>query len=473
MMARQTSTHQKALQINLDSSKHGTFAEIGAGQEVARWFFHVGGASGTVAKTISAYDMAVSDSLYGRSNRYVGRERLESILGLEFDLLVQQLAGRRPAETAFFVFADTMATRSFSRHEDGHGWMGVRFQYQPDSEPSEIILHVRMLDTENAREQEAIGILGVNLLSGAFYLRDKPEELIASLMDELTRERIEIDLIRFSGPCFSTIDNRLMILQLVVQQFTGAVMFTAAGEVVQPAEAIYKRPVIVERGSFRPVTNLTIDMIDRAEECFIDANATNAGEPVVVLEMTLKNLLEGDTPDHADFLARADVLGALGHNVMITSYGPHHQLARYIRLYTQSPILFALGVPGLKELFDPRYYTDLPGGILEGFGQLFDGDVKLSVYPSRETASGKVLTMGDVEVDSTVRHLYLHLLENRMMLPIQDVDEDQLHIFPQDVLNRICSGDPSWESMVPAAAAAIIRSRRLFGYRSPSLVKTP
>ena len=465
-MARETSTHQKALQINLDSSKHGTFAEIGAGQEVARWFFHVGGASGTVAKTISAYDMAVSDSLYGHSNRYVSRERLESILGLEFDLLVKQLAGQRPPETAFFVFADTMATRSFSRHDDGHGWMGVRFQYQPDSAPSEIILHVRMLDTENAREQEAIGILGVNLLSGAFYLRDRPEELIASLMDELTRERIVIDLIRFSGPCFSTIDNRLMILQLVVQQFTGAVMFTAAGEVVQPAEAIYKRPVIVERGSFRPVTNLTIDMIERAQECFRDANAREAPQPVVILEMTLKNLLEGDTPDHADFLARADVLGALGHTVMITSYGPHHQLARYLRRYTQAPILFALGVPGLRELFDPRYYTELPGGILEGFGQLFCGDLKLSVYPSRDTASGKVLTMDDVDVDSTVRHLYQHLVENGMILPIQNVDEDQLHIFPQDVLNKIRGCDSSWESMVPAAAVEMIKKRGLFGYRS-------
>ena len=467
-MARETSIHQKALHINLDSSKHGTFAEIGAGQEVARWFFHVGGASGTVAKTISAYDMAVSDSLYGRCNRYVSRERLEAILKQEFDLLVQQLSDHRPPATTFFVFADTVATRSFSRHEDGHGWMGVRFQHQPEAQPSEIILHVRMLDVENAREQEAIGALGVNLAYGAFYLREQPEELIASLMDELTRERIEIDLVRFSGPCFSSIDNRLMILQLVVQQFTGAVMFTASGEVVQPADAIYKKPVIIERGSFRPVTNLTIDMIERAREGFGEVRRQEATPPMVVLEMTLKNLLEGDTLDHADFLARADVLGALGHEVMITSYGPHYQLARYLRWYTQAPIIFALGVPGLKELFEPRYYADLPGGILEGFGQLFCGNVKLSVYPSRDPVSGQLLTMGNVEVDSTVRHLYHHLIENKMMIPIENVDERQLHIFPQDVLGKIQSGDPSWESMVPDAAVEIIKKRCLFGYRSSS-----
>lgn len=463
-MARETSTHQKALRINLDMTKHGTFAEIGAGQEVARWFFHVGGAAGTVAKTISAYDMAVSDSLYGRSNRYVSRERLEAILSQEFELLVQQLAGRRPSGTTFFAFADTMATRSFTRHEEGHGWMGVRFQHEVDAQPSEIILHVRMLDVENAREQEVIGVLGVNLLYGAWYHSAEPEELIASLMDELTRERIEIDLVRLSGPCFSSVDNRLMILQLVVQGFTGAVMFTASGEVVQPAEVLYKKPVVVERGSFRPVTNLTIDMIERAEGLFAEPDTNGTGEPVVVLEMTLKNLLQGDKLDHADFLARADVLGGLGYDVMITSYGPYFRLAKCLRGYTQAPVLFALGVPGLKELLDPKYYADLPGGILEGLGRLFCGDVKLCVYPSRDLVSGKLLTMRDVDVDPNIHHLHQYLLESGMMIPIENVDEKRLHIFPQDVLSGIQSGDPSWEQMVPRAAIEIIKTRGLFGY---------
>jgi len=464
-MTRLASTHQKALHINLDVSRHGTFAEIGAGQEVARWFFQVGGAAGTVAKTISAYDMAVSDSLYGRSDRYVSRARLESMLTQEFDLLTKQLSGHRPPGTAFFVFGDTMATRSFSRQEDGHGWMGVRFQHEPDAPASEIILHVRMLDNENTREQEAIGALGVNLLYGAFYLWGRQEELITSLIDELTRDRIEIDLIRFSGPCFAGLDNRLMILQLVVQSLTGAVMFSSSGEVVQPAEVLYKKPVIVERGGFRPVTNLTIDMLERARRYF-DRNTANVGaEPVVILEMTLRNLLQGDKLDPEDFLARADVLGALGHAVMITSYGHYFQLAKYLRRYTQSPLVFALGVPGLRELFDPKYYAALPGGILDGFGQLFCGAVLLHVYPSRDPSSGGLLTMHDVKVDHTVRHLYQYLVENGRMVAMEDVDENQLHIFPKDVLGKIQSDDPSWESMVPGAAVKIIKNRGLFGYR--------
>jgi hypothetical protein len=387
------------------------------------------------------------------------------MLSQEFDSLLQQLADRRPAGTTFFVFADTMATRSFTRHQEGHGWMGVRFQHEVDAQPSEIILHVRMRDTENAREQEAIGILGVNLLYGAWYHGKEPELLITSLLDELTRDRIEIDLVRFSGPCFRNVDNRLMILQLIVQDFTGAVMFTASGEVVQPAEVLYNKPVVVERGSFRPVTNLTIDMIQRAEALFDEASTHDGEKPVVVMEMTLQNLLEGDRLDHADFLARADMLGGLGHNVMITSFGPYFRMAECLRSYTKGAIVFAMGVPGLRLLFDPRYYTDLPGGILEGFGRLFCGDVKLCIYPSREPATGKLLTMHEVEVEPRIRHLYEYLLTNGMMVPIENVDEGRLHIFPPDVLSKIQSGDQTWERMVPGPAVDVIKARGLFGYR--------
>jgi hypothetical protein len=250
-----------------------------------------------------------------------------------------------------------------------------------------------------------------------------------------------------------------------VQSFTGGVMFSPSGEVLQPADALYKKPVIIERGSFRPVTNVTIDMLERARRYFTADAAKVEAEPVVVLEMTLRNLLQGDKLDHKDFLARADVLGALGHDVMITSYGPYYQLAKYLRRYTQSPVVFALGVPGLRELFDPKYYGELPGAILEGFGRLFCGDVRLHVYPSKDPASGRLLTMHDVSVDRTVLHLYQYLLENGRMTAIEDVDENQLHIFPQAVLQGIQSGDSSWESMVPDAAVRIIKSRGLFGYQ--------
>ena len=462
-MDEQINTQQKALRINLDAEKHGTFAEIGAGQEVARWFFHVGGAAGTVAKSISAYDMAVSDSMYGKSDRYVSRERLEAILDQEYNLLTAQLSERRPPGTTFFVFADTMATRSYSRHEDGHGWMGVRFQHCVGALPSEIILHTRMLDRDNVREQEAIGVLGVNLIHGAFYHASDPDAVIASLIDDLTRDRIEIDLIRFSGPCFTTVDNRLAILQLVVQGFTGAVMFTAGGEVVQPADVLFKKPVLVERGSFRPVTNLTLDMLECAETYITGRTAGAPPAPVVVFEMTLRNLLQGDKLDHQDFLARADVLGALGNAVMITSYGPYYQLGQYLRRYTQAPVVLALGIPALRLLFDPKYYVGLPGGMLEGFGQLFSGDTILYVYPSRDPESGGLLTLADLRLDAGVTPLYHYLMGKGLMVPATNVDESQLHIFPADVLKLIQAGDPRWQTMVPGKAADTIKSRKLFG----------
>ena len=259
---------EKALRMNQDAVVYGTFAEIGAGQEVVRWFFHVGGASGTVAKTISAYDMVVSDAIYGRTERYVSRKRLEAMLLYEYDLLVERLGPLRGDRTAFFAFADTAATRSRSRHADGHGWLGVRFQTVPGAEPSQLILHVTTHDIETVREREAIGLIGVNLLYGAVYQHSEPEALVASLLDNLTRDRVEVDMIKFSGPAFAHVDNCLMSLRLVEHAFTDSAMFTAAGEVVQPAEVLYQRPILIERGRFRPVNLLTWDLLEKALDQF-------------------------------------------------------------------------------------------------------------------------------------------------------------------------------------------------------------
>jgi hypothetical protein len=452
------SARDKALQINIDSKKYGTFAEIGAGQEVARWFFHVGGAAGTVAKTISAYDMTVSDAIYGPCERYVSRQRLAAMLDYEYALLLERLNARRGEATTFFVYANTMATRSHTRHEEGHGWMGVRFQHAPRAEPSEIILHVRMLDTENPREQEAIGIAGVNLIYGAFFLRDDPAPLIASLLDGLTRERIEVDMIRFGGPAFAGVDNRLMALQLVEQQFTEAAMFTAAGEVVQPAELLYNKPILIERGSFRPVTNLTEAILTSAQKQF-----TSDEPPVVLMEMTLRQLQTGgDKIDHADFLARVDTLGALGHTVMISNYLRHYRLAPFLRRLTPKHIGFAMGLRNLRELFDEKFYDGVPGGILHAFGQLFQGDIKLYVCPALD--AGQPVRPVDYQPAPHLRHLYAHLLDNRLVETIP-VDEALLKIYSRDVLAKIQAGDAAWETLVPPPVVQVIRERKLFGCR--------
>ncbi len=458
-------TNQKALQINLDAKKYGTFAEIGAGQEVARCFFQVGGASGTVAKTISAYDMRVSDAIYGPSDRYVSRNRLQAMLDYEFNLVLERLNATRGDRCTFFVFADTVATHSFAKQDDGHGWMGIRFQPVFRSEPSEIIIHVRMLDKVNAREQEALGIIGVNLIYGAFYHCQEPETLIGSLMDNLSRERIEVDMIKFSGPCFAGVDNRLMSLQLVQQALTDAAMFTADGEVVQPSEVLYKKPVLVERGSFRPITNTTLDMLERAQEQFLAEPGMKDEKPVVLMEMTLHNLLSEGTVDHKDFLARVDILRALGKTVLISNYARYYKLVAYLSRYTHKNIGIALGVPSLKEIFDEKFYTDLEGGLLEALGRLFKSTVKFYVYPWRDPVTSKVTTAESMVVAPNLRHLYAHLIENRFVVSIQKHNIEYLPIFSRDVLARIQTYDPSWETMVPPPIVEIIKRDRLFGFR--------
>lgn len=355
MNEEKLNTDQKALQINLDRAKYGTFAEIGAGQEVARWFFRVGGAAGTVAKTISAYDMTVSDAIYGPADRYVSRQRLQAMINYEYDLLVQRLDRPRGDQTAFFSFANTVATRSFTRNEEGHGWLGIRFQVQPRQPPCEIIIHVRMLDAETVREQEAIGIVGVNLIHAAFYHHSTPVPLIGSLMAGLTRQRLEVDMIRFSGPAFAGVDNRLMALQLVEQGLTDAALFTAEGESVIPSEMLYKKPVLVERGSFRPITNPMLDMLERAHEQFTQEKALAGEAPVTLMEMTLRQLQVGDVIDHGDFLNRVDMLGALRRPVLISNFRRYHRLVQYLSRHTQKMIGLPLGLARLRDILDEKF----------------------------------------------------------------------------------------------------------------------
>ena len=449
----------------MDLAKYGTFAEIGAGQEVGRAFFRVSGAAGTVAKTISAYDMTFSDAIYGPADRYVSRQRLQTMLDYEFALLLERLAAKRGAETCFFVFADTVTARSFSRPDDAHGWLGMKFQTQPGGAPSQVVIHVRMLDHENVLEQEALGAIGVNLIYGAYYHHEKPEWLIASLLDSLTAARIEVDLIKFSGPAFTGVDNRLMNLQLVHQNLTTAVMFTPDGEVMQASEILHNKPLIVERGSFRPINLLNIDMIECARAQFIEEEKLE-NEPVVeLMEITMRNLLATGTIDHSDFLARVDLLGALGRNVMISNYSRFYPLSAYLARNSKRRIGIAMGIPTLVEIFNEKYYSDLEGGILESFGRLFKNAVKLYIHPLRET-SGELITANTLRVAPHLQHLYAHLLENNHLAFIKGFDEALLKIHSQDVLAMIQTGQPDWESQVPAPVVKLIKERGYFGFKN-------
>jgi hypothetical protein len=458
-------THRKALAINLDSRRYGTFAEIGAGQEVVRWFFRVGGAAGTIAKSISAYDMEVSDAIYGRCDRYVCRARLESMLGYEHDLNLQRLKETRGDSTAFFTFADTVSARNYEGTNECHGWMGVRFQAHPRDQDSQITLHVRMLDTENALQQEALGIVGVNLLHGAFFMHHQPEKLIEALLDNLTTQRIEIDMIEFSGIEFRHVDNRVMSLKLVQLGLSNAAMFGADGSVLQPSEVLRKKAILVERGSFRPVSLVNIDMLRSACEQFQKQPGVSADNMIQLAEITMRNLMAGGSIDYRDFLARADVLAASGQTVLISNYFEYYRLAAYLARYTHGKIGITLGAASLLELFNEKYYVHLEGGILESFGRLFKNDLKLYVYPYLDPKTGQLLTVESLEVAQPLRQLYGHLVQNGCIEQLENYKKECLPIFSRDILRKIKEQDASWEAMVPREVADVIKRRGFFGCR--------
>ncbi|EMI54416.1 hypothetical protein [Rhodopirellula sallentina] len=465
MPLERPTTERKALAVNLDSRRYGSFAEIGAGQEVVRWFFRVGGAAGTIAKSMSAYDMSVSDAIYGQCERYVCRQRLQDMLDREHALNLERLKESRGDTTAFFAFADTVSARNFHGTNECHGWMGIRFQAHPRDQDSQIILHVRMLDTENALQQEALGIVGVNLLYGAFFLNHEPDQLIESLLDNLSTRRIEIDMIEFSGIAFRHVDNRVMSLRLVQLGLSKAAMFSADGEVLQPSEVLYKKPILVERGSFRPLTNVNIDMLEAAKAKFKGEDDVESNDVVTLAEITMRNLKANGDIDLRDFLERVDVLAAAGMTVLISDYFEYYRLAAYLARHSKKKIGITMGAASLIELFDDKYYTTLDGGILESFGRLFKNDLKLYIYPLLNRETGELTKVDNLEIASELRTLYRYLVDKGCIEQLEAYDPEHLSTFSREVLRQIEQGDPAWREHVPVVVADLIQQRGYFGCR--------
>ncbi len=463
MASQCLSTQEKALAVNLDSRRYGTFAEIGAGQEVVRWFFRVGGAAGTIAKSISAYDMQVSDAIYGECKRYVCRERLEDMLACEQQLNRKRLTEKRGADSTFFTFADTVSARNFHGTNECHGWLGVLFQTYPGGPDNRVLIHVRMLDPENAQQQEALGIVGVNLIHGAFAHYEDANRLLDSLLDNLSTDRIEIDLIEFSGPKFAFIDNRVMALRLVQRGLSGAALFAADGSVLQPSEALRKKPLVVERGRFRPFTHVNMDMMQSAVAAFARENDLAEDEAMPIMEITMRNLERDGEICLDDFISRAEVLGATGHTVLISDFFEYYRLAQYLFRYTQRPIGLAMGVKNLQSLLDEPFYDNLDGGILESFGKMFRNDLRLFVYPQRKD-SGALEGANELAFDPVLDKLYDYLIERRFIVPLENFTEEYLDVHASDVLAMIESGDPAWADQVPATVARVIREKSLFGF---------
>jgi len=459
-------TYHKALAFNMDKTPYGTIAEIGAGQEISRWFFKVGGAAGSIAKAMSAYDMKFSDSIYGSCKRYVSRERLQAMLDKEYQLVVDRLDEIRGASSTFYAFANTVSTYSYTQQRAGHGWLGIRFQTHPREAASQIDLHVVLNGKSNTQDQKTLGILGVNLIYGAHYYHADPVKLLLSLMENLSTDSLEIDMIDFDGPAFTAVDNRLMALLLVKYGFTHAAMFNANGKLVQPSDTLYKRSVLVERGNFRPPTLLAINILDNAYEAFIRETNVDPDDVLVLSEMTLQNL-RGDVEvgkdiDVEDFLHRAEILCALGKNVMISNFGEFYKLAQYLYHRTNKPVAVALGIQNLLNIFDESYYDNLDGGILEAFGRLFRNDMRLYVCPKIDDQSNELVTAQNIMVSNHLRHLYRHLMENDYLRDLDSIERDYLLIQSKQVLQKIRSGDSSWMSMVPEEVVRIINKRSLF-----------
>lgn len=462
-------SNRKALFINLDQSIYGSFAEIGAGQEVARCFFQSGGASGTVARTISAYDMAISDYLYGKSpsGRYVSEDRLIQMLEKEYNSLVKLLKNNKDPETRFFAFANTVATLNYKKDNEAHGWLGVRFQLKPGSEPNEVVLHVRLLENEALDQQQTLGKLGVNLIYACYYNYQYPNSFLKSLMEDIANDRIEIDTIRMKGPELNYVDNRLLAVQLVKNSMTTVAMFDRHGQVQQPADMLYKKNIMVIRGSFRPITYVGFDMLKTGFSLFkkevgYDKNKSNTE---VLCEITLNNLIEKDDFDERDFLDRVNILCGMGQNVMISNFREFYKLAEWFQRFRINNIRMVMGALTFKNVIDKKFYGHLKGGIMEAFGKLFISNLKVYVYPGRKTNKGKIITSNNIEVDQDIKYLYRHLKENKIIMDIKGYREAYLPYFSHVVLNKIKNNDPQWEDMVPKYVSAFIKTKKLFGYQ--------
>lgn len=462
------SIEAKALRINLNEYIYGTFAEIGAGQEVARHFFRVGGASGTIAKTISAYDKNFSDTIYGEEadGRYVTETRLEKMLNHEMRLLETRIPKKQRSNKMFFTLANTVTTIDFAKKFKGHGWMGIRFQTKPNEAYSEIVLHIRFHQNEARLQQEVLGIMGVNLVYGAFYKYENPKKLLRYLYDHIDQDAVEIDTINFSGPIFKEVDNRLMSLQLIRNGMTDAVMFDASGNNILPARILYKKNILALRGSFRPVTKVNIDMFQKSFEIFSKEENVDISNTEVIFEITLSNLRAEGEIDEKDFMDRAKLLCTLGHTVMISNFKEYYRLIDYFSKYTKEQIGLTMGVNNFVDIFDEQYYQDLSGGILEAFGKMFYNNLKVYLYPMIHENTGEIVTSNNLKLHPRMKDFYKFFKYNGKIVDIFDYEHNYLSIFSREILRKIKQNKEGWDDQLPNGIAALIRKEKMFGYKN-------
>lgn len=473
MISQKLTPKQKALAINLDGNIYGTFAEIGAGQETVRHFFRAGGASKTIAKAMSAYDKEFSDAIYGKEpkNRYVTQNRLRKMLRYEVALIEERLSRENMPERKFFSYANTVTTINFDKTMKGHGWVGLRFQLDEKEDYNEIVLHVKFNENDATLQQETLGSLGVNLIYGAFNYSDNPRQLLNSLYDDISMDNIEIDMVDFSGPAFTYVDNRLMSLQLVKNGMTDAVIFNSEGNNMLPADVLYKQNIFAIRGSFRPVTLVNIDMFVKGLEMFRNDWHCNDEDTEVLFEITIANLRAAGDIDERDFLDRVDVLAKLGYNVIISNFSEYYRLIDYFANYTSGKIGVAMGVNNLLDVFDENYYKNLSGGILEAFGKFFRQDMRVYLYPYKDPVTHELLTSNNLKVQDNLKELYKYFKLNKRIVDILKYNPDYSEIYSREILTKIANHENGWEVQLPFGVAQMIKERGMFGYKEERKLK--
>ncbi|OEY71946.1 nicotinate-nucleotide adenylyltransferase [Salegentibacter salarius] len=459
-----TSVQNKAMRLNLNENIYGTFAEIGAGQETVRHFFRAGNASGTVAKTLSAYDKDFSDAIYGmeEDSRYVTEARLTSMMRYETGLIEDRISRLKHPNKLFFSYANTVATIDWAKKYKGHGWLGIRFQTEPGGDYNEIVLHVQFHENNAAHQQISLGTMGVNLIYSAFYHHDNPKKLLKHLFDHLSTDKLEIDAINFTGPAFKDVDNRLMSLELVKDGITEAIMFAPDGNNILPASILYKKNILTLRGSFRPVTKVNMAMYEKSLELFLNEKKVDKDNTVVIFEITLSNLKGEGEIDEQDFLDRADLLGSLGQTVMLSNFQEYYKVVEYFGQHTKERMGLTMGVSTFRDIFDERYYRHLSGGILEAFGKLFFKSLKVYLYPLKDEETGEIITSENLKVHPRMQELFQYFKDNGRVVDIKDYETDTLDIHSRQVYQMIKEGKPGWEPMLPKSTVKMIKEKNLF-----------
>lgn len=464
IIEHQPAVSDKALRLNLNKNIYGTFSEIGAGQETVRHFFRSGGSSRTIAKAMSAYDKEFSDAIYTTETdgRYVTESRLKKMLGHETRLMEERLNRDENPNRIYFSYANTVATIDFAKKFKGHGWVGIRFQTAPNGENNEIIIHIQFKENDVRLQQQTLGILGVNLIYGAFYQNNDPEKLILNLYDHLDKDQLEIDTINFSGPNFCNVDNRLMSLFLVKNNLASAVMFEPNGTNILPANTLFRKNILVLRGSFRPVTIVNMNMYKKSLSLFLKQNELNERDTIVIFEMTLNNLLKEGEINQQDFIDRAELLCSLGQTVMISNFKEYYKVVDYLAQYSNEKIALTIGATNLLDIFDETYYKHLSGGIFEALGRLFNRNLEIFIYPSKNDKNQIINSKNLKTINPKFQVLFEFFKNNNQIIDIEDFDENHLNIYSHEVLEKIRNNESDWELNLPESVVTLIKEKKLF-----------